>query len=76
MSVPIYVFAAYSGTGKATYPERLLPFLRARGLGAAVIKHDAHCLPLDDPRPLAAFLAGERSYAADERRTTHDRHLS
>jgi molybdopterin-guanine dinucleotide biosynthesis protein B len=37
----------WSGAGKTTLIEALLPRLKARGLVAGVIKHDAHGLDLD-----------------------------
>lgn len=43
----IYIFSAYSGTGKTTYLERLIPCLKERGLRVAVVKHDVHGLALD-----------------------------
>ena len=45
----IYVFAAYSGTGKTTYLTRLIPCLKAKGLRVAAVKHDVHGLSLDVP---------------------------
>ena len=45
----VYVFAAYSGTGKTTYLTKLIPCLKARGLQVAAVKHDVHGLSLDVP---------------------------
>ena len=45
----VYVFAAYSGTGKTTYLTKLLPCLKEKGLRLAVVKHDVHGLSLDVP---------------------------
>lgn len=45
----VYVFAAWSGTGKTAYLERLIPCLNQLGLTAAVVKHDVHGLALDRP---------------------------
>ena len=42
MAIPIVVFAAWSGTGKTTLIEHLIPPLKAAGLHLAVIKHAAH----------------------------------
>ena len=39
-AIPVIAFAAYSGTGKTTLIEQLIPRLRAKGLQLAVIKHD------------------------------------
>lgn len=47
--VPILGFAAYSGTGKTTLLEQLLPRLRAHGLHLAVVKHTHHDLDIDHP---------------------------
>lgn len=48
-NVPIITFAAYSGTGKTTYLEKLIPCLKAKGLRVAVIKHDGHDFQMDTP---------------------------
>ena len=45
----VYVFAAYSGTGKTTYLTRLIPCLKAKGLRVAAVQHDVHGLSLDVP---------------------------
>ena len=45
----VYVFAAWSDTGKTAYLERLIPCLNQLGLTAAVVKHDVHGLALDRP---------------------------
>ena len=45
----VYVFAAWSGTGKTAYLEKLIPSLGQLGLTAAVVKHDVHGLALDRP---------------------------
>lgn len=45
--VLIYTFAAFSGAGKTTYLERLIPALKARGLRVGVVKHHGHDTPLD-----------------------------
>ena len=45
----VYVFAAWSGTGKTAYLEQLIPCLAQLGLTAAVVKHDVHGLVLDRP---------------------------
>lgn len=47
--IPIYSFVAWSGTGKTTYLERLIPVLKSYGLRVAVIKHDAHEFEIDHP---------------------------
>ena len=47
MEIPVITFAAYSGTGKTTYLEKLLPCLKAAGLRTAVVKHDGHDFEMD-----------------------------
>ncbi|MCD9537700.1 bifunctional molybdopterin-guanine dinucleotide biosynthesis adaptor protein MobB/molybdopterin molybdotransferase MoeA [Photobacterium carnosum] len=48
-SVPLLGFAAFSGTGKTTLLEAMLPKLVKRGLRVAVIKHAHHNFDLDEP---------------------------
>lgn len=48
-TVPVFSFAAFSGTGKTTYLEKLIPALKRRGLRLAVIKDDAHRIEMDKP---------------------------
>ena len=43
----IYAIVAFSGTGKTTLIEKLIPRLKERGLRVAVVKHDAHELEID-----------------------------
>lgn len=45
--IPVFAFAAYSGTGKTTVIEKLIHSLKARGLRLAVIKHDGHRFEID-----------------------------
>lgn len=45
--IPIYSIVAYSGTGKTTFLEKLIPELKKKGLRLAVIKHDAHDFEID-----------------------------
>ena len=47
MRIPIYSIVAYSGTGKTTLIEKLIPAFRRPGLRVAVIKHDAHEFDID-----------------------------
>lgn len=47
MSIPVFSFVAFSGTGKTTFLEKLIPELKARGLRVAVYKHDAHEFEID-----------------------------
>lgn len=46
---PLLGIAAWSGTGKTTLLEQLLPLLQARGLKVAVIKHAHHDFEIDTP---------------------------
>lgn len=47
MQPPIFSFVAYSGTGKTTYLEKLIPLIKAQGVKVGVIKHDAHDFEID-----------------------------
>jgi len=42
-------FAGFSGAGKTTLVERLIPVLRARGLRVSVVKHSHHGFESDHP---------------------------
>ena len=46
---PVLGVAAWSGTGKTTLLEALLPALRERGLTVGVIKHAHHTFEVDKP---------------------------
>ncbi|MCE8021216.1 molybdopterin-guanine dinucleotide biosynthesis protein B [Halomonas sp. MCCC 1A11036] len=48
-ALPLLGIAAWSGTGKTTLLEALLPRLRQRGLRVAVIKHAHHDFDVDQP---------------------------
>jgi len=47
--LPVLGFAAWSGTGKTTLLARLIPWLRARQLRVALIKHTHHDFEIDRP---------------------------
>ena len=47
--IPIIGFAAWSGTGKTTLIEKLIPVLKRRGLRLGVVKHDGHRFDMDRP---------------------------
>ncbi|WP_163557450.1 molybdopterin-guanine dinucleotide biosynthesis protein B [Halomonas sp. NO4] len=47
--LPLLGIAAWSGTGKTTLLEQLLPQLAERGLRTAVIKHAHHAFDVDQP---------------------------
>lgn len=46
---PVFSFTAFSGTGKTTFIEKLVPLLKQAGLRVGVIKHDAHDFQVDYP---------------------------
>ena len=45
----VFGFAGYSGTGKTTLIERMIPRLGARGLRVSLIKHAHHAFDIDKP---------------------------
>ncbi len=47
--LPLLGFAAFSGTGKTTLLERLIPLLREQGLRIALVKHTHHDFDIDRP---------------------------
>ncbi|RKZ81231.1 MAG: molybdenum cofactor guanylyltransferase [Gammaproteobacteria bacterium] len=47
--IPLIGFAAFSGTGKTTLLQQLIPALKAKGLEVAVIKHAHHNFDIDIP---------------------------
>lgn len=49
LPTPILGFAAYSGTGKTTLLEQLLPKLTAAGLKIGMFKHAHHAFDVDKP---------------------------
>lgn len=46
-TIPVIVVAAWSGTGKTTLLEQLIPVLKERGLRVCVMKHDTHEFEVD-----------------------------
>ena len=46
---PLIGFSAYSGTGKTTLLTQLIPYLAARNVRLAVIKHAHHNFDIDHP---------------------------
>ncbi len=48
-ATPLLGFVAYSGTGKTTLLEQLLPLLRKEGLRVGLIKHAHHHFDIDTP---------------------------
>lgn len=47
--LPVIGFAAYSGTGKTTLLEKLIPLLREQSLRVGIIKHAHHEFDIDHP---------------------------
>ena len=47
--IPLIGFAAYSGTGKTTLLEKIIPLLNAQGVKVVVIKHAHHNFDIDHP---------------------------
>ena len=45
----VFGFAGYSGAGKTTLIEQLIPRLKARGLKVSLIKHTHHNFDVDQP---------------------------
>ena len=48
-TLPLLGFAAWSGTGKTTLLEQLIPLLVDRGLRIGVLKHAHHDFDIDQP---------------------------
>lgn len=48
-AIPLLGFCAYSGTGKTTLLERLIPLLKPRGLRLALLKHAHSSFETDQP---------------------------
>ncbi|GLO60980.1 hypothetical protein MACH09_14880 [Vibrio sp. MACH09] len=48
-NLPLLGFAAFSGTGKTTLLEALLPVIKKQGIRVAVLKHAHHDFDLDTP---------------------------
>lgn len=46
---PVLGFIAFSGTGKTTLLEQLIPLLRERGVRVALLKHTHHEFDIDKP---------------------------
>ena len=85
--VPLLGFAAFSGTGKTTLIEQLIPLLIEHGLRIALVKHSHHDIEMDKPgkdshrlRKAGAsqvVLAGtHRSICFHEHQQAHDSQLS
>jgi len=48
-SKPVLGFAAFSGTGKTTLLEKLIPQLTEQGLRIGMVKHAHHAFDIDQP---------------------------
>lgn len=46
-NIPIVSFVGFSGSGKTTFIEKVIPELKLRNIRLAVIKHDAHHFTID-----------------------------
>lgn len=46
---PVLGFAAFSGTGKTTLLEKLIPQLTERGIRISMVKHAHHAFDIDQP---------------------------
>ncbi|PIF24035.1 molybdopterin-guanine dinucleotide biosynthesis protein MobB [Candidatus Pantoea floridensis] len=49
MNVPLLAFTAWSGTGKTTLLEKVIPLLKAQGIRSGLIKHTHHQMDIDTP---------------------------
>ena len=49
MTVPLLAIAAWSGTGKTTLLEKVIPLLKSRGVRVGLIKHTHHHMDIDTP---------------------------
>lgn len=47
--IPVFGFAAYSGTGKTALLVKLLPLMKLQGLRVAMVKHTHHDFDIDRP---------------------------
>lgn len=49
MTLPLLAIAAWSGTGKTTLLQQVIPQLKARGIRPGLIKHTHHQMEIDTP---------------------------
>lgn len=49
MGVPLLGIVAWSGTGKTTLLQQIIPLLKARGIRSGLIKHTHHQTDIDTP---------------------------
>ena len=85
--VPLLGFAAFSGTGKTTLIEQLIPLLIEKGLRVGLVKHSHHDIEMDQPQKDSyrlrkagasqVVLAGtHRSICFHEHEQAHDSQLN
>lgn len=49
MTLPLLAIAAWSGTGKTTLLQQVIPLLKAKGIRPGLIKHTHHQMEIDTP---------------------------
>jgi len=49
MGVPLLAIVAWSGTGKTTLLQQVIPLLKSRGIRTGLIKHTHHQMDIDTP---------------------------
>lgn len=49
MTLPLLAIAAWSGTGKTTLLQQVIPLLKTRGIRPGLIKHTHHQMDIDTP---------------------------
>lgn len=49
MTLPLLAISAWSGTGKTTLLQKVIPLLKTQGIRAGVIKHSHHQMDIDTP---------------------------
>jgi len=47
--IPVLGFAGFSGTGKTTLLQKVIPLLKSQGLNTGLIKHSHHNFDIDHP---------------------------
>ena len=49
MSLPLLAIVGWSGTGKTTLLQQVIPLLSGKGIRAGLIKHTHHQMDVDTP---------------------------
>lgn len=49
MALPLLAFTGWSGTGKTTLLQQVIPLLASKGIRAGLIKHTHHQMDIDTP---------------------------